>query len=79
MFIGILPACICVRVSEVGIELRKSSQCSYLPSHLSNFPSIFSRYGLQAGEIAQRLRALSTLPEVLTSIPSNHMVEHNHL
>ena len=54
MFIGILPACICVRVSEVGIELRKSSQCSYLPSHLSNFPSIFSRYGLQAGEIAQR-------------------------
>jgi hypothetical protein len=26
------------------------------------------------GEMAQRLRALATLPEVLSSIPSNHMV-----
>jgi hypothetical protein len=27
----------------------------------------------------QRLRALTALPEVLSSIPSNHMVAHNHL
>jgi hypothetical protein len=27
----------------------------------------------QAGQMAQRLRALSALPEVLSSIPSNHM------
>jgi hypothetical protein len=33
----------------------------------------------RAGEMAQRLRALSALPEVLSSIPSNHMVAHNHL
>jgi hypothetical protein len=33
----------------------------------------------QAGEINQRLRALTALPEVLSSIPSNHMVAHNHL
>jgi hypothetical protein len=32
-----------------------------------------------AGEIAQWLRALTALPEVLSSIPSNHMVAHNHL
>jgi hypothetical protein len=32
-----------------------------------------------AGEIAQELRALTVLPEVLSSIPSNHMVAHNHL
>jgi hypothetical protein len=32
-----------------------------------------------AGEIARRLRALTALPEVLSSIPSNHMVAHNHL
>jgi hypothetical protein len=32
-----------------------------------------------AGEMAQRLRALAALPEVLSSIPSNHMVAHNHL
>jgi hypothetical protein len=32
-----------------------------------------------AGEMAQQLRALIALPEVLCSIPSNHMVAHNHL
>jgi hypothetical protein len=30
-------------------------------------------------EMAQQLRALIALPEVLSSIPSNHMVAHNHL
>jgi hypothetical protein len=34
---------------------------------------------LQAGEMAHRLRALTDLPEVLSSIPSIHMVAHNHL
>jgi hypothetical protein len=29
--------------------------------------------------MAQRLRALTALPEDLSSIPSNHMVAHNHL
>jgi hypothetical protein len=29
--------------------------------------------------MAQRLKALAALPEVLSSIPSNHMVSHNHL
>jgi hypothetical protein len=29
--------------------------------------------------MAQQLRALTALPEVLSSIPSNHMVAHNHL
>ena len=31
------------------------------------------------GEMAQWLRALTALPEVLSSILSNHMVAHNHL
>jgi hypothetical protein len=31
------------------------------------------------GEMAQQLRALGALPEVLSSIPSNHTVAHNHL
>jgi hypothetical protein len=30
------------------------------------------------GEMAQRLRAVSDLPEVLSSIPSNHMVTYSH-
>jgi hypothetical protein len=33
----------------------------------------------KAGEMAQWLRALTGLPEVLSSNPSNHMVAHNHL
>ena len=33
---------------------------------------------LGAEEIAQRLRVPTALPEVLSSIPSNHMVAHNH-
>jgi hypothetical protein len=31
-----------------------------------------------AGEMAQWSRALTALPEVLSSNPSNHMVAHNH-
>jgi hypothetical protein len=29
--------------------------------------------------MAQQLRALTALPEVLSSVPSSHMVAHNHL
>jgi hypothetical protein len=32
----------------------------------------------RAGEMAQRVRALTALPKVQCSIPSNHMVAHNH-
>jgi hypothetical protein len=32
-----------------------------------------------AGEMVQRLRALTALPKVLSSNPSNHTVAHNHL
>ena len=31
-----------------------------------------------AGEMAQRVRALTALPKVLGSGPGNHMVAHNH-
>ena len=31
------------------------------------------------GELSQWLRALTALSEVLSSIPSNHVVAHNHL
>jgi hypothetical protein len=32
-----------------------------------------------AGEVAQWLRTVAALPEVLSLIPGNHMVAHNHL
>jgi len=34
---------------------------------------------MRTGEMTQGLRALTALSEVLSSIPSNHMVAHNHL
>jgi hypothetical protein len=33
----------------------------------------------RAAEIAQQVRALTALPKVMSSNPSNHMVAHNHL
>jgi hypothetical protein len=33
----------------------------------------------QSGEMVQWLRALTALPQVPSSIPTNHMVAHNHL
>jgi hypothetical protein len=35
--------------------------------------------GKGAGEMAQQFRALTALPEVLSSIPSIHKVAHNHV
>ena len=32
-----------------------------------------------AGEMAQRVRGLTALPKVLSSLPGNHIVAHNHL
>jgi hypothetical protein len=44
------------------------------------FVLYFSRQGSSgAREMAQWLRALTTLPKVLSSNPRNHMVVHNHL
>ena len=54
------------RYSTMGTDMDKSLQLLTLKRE----------HG--AGEMAQRLRALTALPEVLSSNPSNHMVAHNH-
>jgi hypothetical protein len=41
--------------------------------------SSFKNDLLGTREMAQRLRALSVLPEVMSLIPRNHMVAYNHL
>ena len=41
--------------------------------------TLFKKILLRAREMAQRLRALTALPKVLSSNSSNHMVAHNHL
>jgi hypothetical protein len=59
-----------VIISRVSEKLSTLSICIFIS--LKNIKS-------GAEEMAQRLRALTALPEVLSSIPSNHMVAHNHL
>jgi hypothetical protein len=54
---------------------RKAIRCSVS----AEYKAAESKPNVCAGERAQRLRALTALPEVLSSIPSNHMVVHNHL
>jgi hypothetical protein len=62
-------------------EYLFSNQVSFLnikyifPSIKCSSHKIFFRIR----EMAQWLRALTALPEVLSPIPSNHMVAHNHL
>jgi hypothetical protein len=50
-----------------------------LQPHINKGFNLLKKKLLGAGEMAQWLRALTALPEVLSSIPSNHMVAHNHL
>ncbi|ERE74531.1 solute carrier family 37 (glycerol-3-phosphate transporter), member 3 [Cricetulus griseus] len=50
----------------------------YTSRYLTLFRSSF-RNSFLAGEMAQRLTAGAALPEVLSSVPINHMVTHNHL
>ena len=40
---------------------------------------LHKKFGGGAGEMAQWLRAPTTLPKVLSSNPSNHIVAHNYL
>jgi hypothetical protein len=57
------------------------------PSYVSFDPNIYNNMISDthedllswAGEMAQQLRALTALPEVLSSIPRSHIVAHNHL
>jgi hypothetical protein len=44
--------------------------------HKMNKKNLFKKW---SRDMAQWLRALTALPEVLSSIPSNHTVAHNHL
>jgi hypothetical protein len=39
---------------------------------------IFKKIKIRAGEMAQWVRALTALPKVQSSNPSNHMVAHKH-
>jgi hypothetical protein len=56
--------------------LRQSADTSGEP--LAVLPTR-KKLKLRAGKMAQWVRALTVLPKVLSSNPSNHIVVHNHL
>jgi len=74
---------LCRKIKDTGIEVitkgiflcvfSRGNTCTKLKSQ-----HILSKLRNQAGEVAQQLRALTALPVVLISIPSNHMMVHNH-
>ena len=47
--------------------------------HIYTYIFNWLKYGMWAAEMAQWLRALTALPEALSSNPSDHMVAYNHL
>jgi hypothetical protein len=63
-----------------GREIISSliAHCLVSASHKIYLFLALVRYIPGAGEMAQQLRALTALPKVLSSNPSNHMVAHNH-
>jgi hypothetical protein len=66
-------------VQNLIFEDIEERGCTDVPILIFNQVSAHKRKWFWAGEMAQQLRALTALPEVLSSIPSNHMVAHNHL
>ena len=65
-----------MRAGEMG-QLVKGLPEKFKNLNLIPRTHILKR-GWVGGEMAQRLRALTALPKVLSSNPSNHMVAHNH-
>jgi hypothetical protein len=69
---------------EISVECFLLNKCSIFSLYTPhNIPSIIpgfkkTKNKIGAGETTQMLRALTALPEVLSSILSNHMVAHNH-
>jgi hypothetical protein len=55
----------------------KNLQAKY-HTHKINIRIFLKKVMWRAGEMAQWLRALTALPKILSSNPSNHMVAHNH-
>jgi hypothetical protein len=81
---------ICVCFSEVSSRICLIETSLHLSLFQENTPScvcpskaqfnetdFLKKPKVGAGEMAQWLRALTALQDVLSSIPSNHMVAHN--
>ena len=63
------------RQRQVISEFESNLVYSVISRPVWNTPrNSVSKRGREAGEMAQ----MTALPEVLSSVPSNHMVAHNH-
>jgi hypothetical protein len=68
-------------------EMGRETETERLPGFNLQYHTKDGKSGFQlkvnkphlGGEMAQWVRALTALPKVLSSNPSNHMVAHNHL
>jgi hypothetical protein len=58
-----------VAIQPQCLQLEAKEACYFLHDRIVNN---------RAREMAQWIRAVSALPKVLSSNPSNHMVAHNH-
>jgi hypothetical protein len=67
-----------IEIKEPQLKRRGSSFKTHKQTNKNKTKQTKKKKTRRAGEMAQRLRALAALPEVLSSIPSNHMVAHNH-
>jgi hypothetical protein len=81
---------IIIMILLFNLQLKETQACGWLPNiSLESLRRVEGCLNLalkhlkiiliEAGEMAQWLRELAALPAVLSSIPSNHMVAHNHL
>jgi hypothetical protein len=71
-----VEACIEVRDLLAGVGFFPFTYGSWISK---SDHQAWSKAPSWAGEMAQWLRALTALPKVSNSNPSNHIVAHNHL
>jgi hypothetical protein len=69
---------ICPIPAQSCFDYGNSAMCLKSSVMLPTYFIFLYESCFRAGEMAQRLRAPTALPKVLSSNPSNHMVAHNH-
>jgi hypothetical protein len=75
-----LPKTTTVSFSILSTDRKTHNQCTTGATKINFWYKVcYTESAQGAGELAQRLRALTALPKAMSSIPSNHMVAHNHL
>jgi hypothetical protein len=66
------------KISSIIISKQNQKQTNSRNKHKQEVKDLYNKV-CGVGEMAQQLGTLTALPEVLSSIPSNHMVALNHL